>query len=501
MPQPKSKGLGTPSKTGGMAYGQYDQNTLRELARLSRIEHQRSSQKSTEVRNIIENNGKLQQEKTPSNRERIISNRGGSSGEDPRLQVASFIEFVCTAKDSLECGKNEVLLLGSQCDLQEIKDHVKEVFHLERDLVISIPEDCMSQEIEQHVLSSKHLQGLLDHFNHNRSTRRIQKVLHSALSIGNCLSSHLNSGMALEGIDDVVLSLNQLFELSQVPGNLETMDNAGMLDDLIVTVGALVWHGAVPTATAACRTAWRWAGSAGMRRRLVEDDLHLGLWGLLEKILGAVESSAQRSHYLAHKNTVSSKNPLLGCADPASRSGESLNDGDGKSFPPQVSLGSRAGDGAGSQTPGPELDNLTIHCLGVLSALLVLDRAKEPLTEPGHPGMWILLELATGVDQGCSIGDDKISCLAAESLALILNSNGGCRVAWVHQGGFPGILKLLRSTIRCVVLCAVSITNAFMRNETDRALLSHEDGLHTIEAAAPLCQGCLDELRPYINQG
>lgn len=42
------------------------------------------------------------------------------------------------------------------------------------------------------------------------------------------------------------------------------------------------------------------------------------------------------------------------------------------------------------------------------------------------------------------INDERVVCMAAEALTLVLNGHGGCRVAWARQGNFLGLSVLMR---------------------------------------------------------
>ncbi|CAM9275025.1 unnamed protein product [Scytosiphon promiscuus] len=420
----------------------------------------------------------------------------------PRVPLAcstqnarTYGEFVCSVEDSPKKGKGEVLTLTRDSDFGRISNYLHEAFHLTGGVLITVPEDRLFDEMEQLVLSTKHLRSLLDDFAVRQPTRRALKVMKALLPITRCLVRGHGSGPDEEG--RTALALNQLLELVQVPANVETVDGAGRLNELLGALRSVIGHDTSPTHVAvACHVVWRLAASAGMRRRLMEHGIQDKLWVLAEKIARAVETP---EHQKAREKAAQVAAEGLAGLDRSSAEA----DGNQESLLLQEAIGD---DGAHDQEietegeqivleAGNELDELATKCVGAVSLILRSPEAADALATPDHrEGLSILLELATVALGRGGIGDERVPCMAAEALAHVLVGDGKCRMTWAEQGKIISLLDLMRSPLRLVVLCGASILNAFLRGKPSQIAVTSAEAAEILQEAAPACRRCLDQL-------
>lgn len=135
----------------------------------------------------------------------------------------------------------------------------------------------------------------------------------------------------------------------------------------------------------------------------MENGLLTDLFNLLEKVAMAVETPERRKQRekAAEASIVVSEDIS---AEPGCISSQTLGSGD-----PQTAVTDKVGgtsqgvEGLGKLTPGQELDELAMGCLGAVSAVLRSDAAKETLSHPRNRGLRVLLELATVAESRYSI--------------------------------------------------------------------------------------------------
>ncbi|CAM9310036.1 unnamed protein product [Ectocarpus fasciculatus] len=423
----------------------------------------------------------------------------------PRASVAcsrqaarTYGEFVCTLEGSASKGKGEVIMLTRDSDFGRISGFLQEAFNLTGSVLITLPEDRLFDEMEQLLLSTKHLQGLIDDFVLRQPTRRVLKVMKATFPITRCLVG--GSHGDLDADEATALALNQLLELVQVPANLETVDRAGRLSELLVAVGAVVGHSLSSVQVAvACQVVWKLATLTDMRRRMLEHGLLNKLWALAESIARTVETPEHRK---ARQKIAAAAGTAGGL-----RGADGSRGGEGGSLLPQevtgdnedeahTSEGEEGGGVAVVLEAGQELDEVAAKCVGAISLMLRSQEAADSLagSEGYHNGLEILLELATAGQRRGGIEDESVPCMAAEALAHVLISHGTCRLAWAEQGSFLSLLDLMRSPLSRVVLCCVSILNAFLRGEPSQVIVTPAEAIKVLEQASPACQRCLDQL-------
>lgn len=127
----------------------------------------------------------------------------------------------------------------------------------------------------------------------------------------------------------------------------------------------------------------------------MENGLLTDLFNLLEKVAMAVETPERRKQ--REKATEAS---IVGgegiSTEPGCISSEPLGSGD----PPTAAADKLGGtsqglEGLGKLTPGQELNELAMGCLGAVSTVLHSDAAKEILSHPRNRCLRVLLEVAT----------------------------------------------------------------------------------------------------------
>ncbi|CBJ27259.1 flagellar associated protein [Ectocarpus siliculosus] len=428
----------------------------------------------------------------------------------PRASVAcsrqaarTYGEFVCTLEGSASKGQGEVIMLTRDSDFGRISGFLQEAFNLTGGVLITLPEDRLFDEMEQLVLSTKHLQGLIDDFVLRQPPRRVLKVMKATFPITRCLVG--GSHGDLDADEAIVVALNQLLELVQVPANLETVDRAGRLSELLVAVGSVIGHSSSSVQVAvACQVVWKLATSTDMRRRMLEHGLQNKLWALAESIARTVETPEHRK--ARQKAAAEAAAAAAGTAGGStgvdgSRGGEGgpllLQEVTGGNEDEAHTSGGEEGGGvAVVLEAGQEMDEVAAKCVGAISLMLRSQEAADSLSgsEGYHNGLEILLELATAGQRRGGIEDESVPCMAAEALAHVLISHGTCRLAWAEQGSFLSLLDLMRSPLSRVVLCCVSILNAFLRGEPSQIAVTPAEAIKVLEQASPACQRCLDQL-------